>query len=157
MRVILIGLVAFSLSACGLVQAAKNKELQEKGDAAAADCRAQYPTGPKSNNVAQARCLDVVIDTYTKPVNPHGDLLELYKAKRMMIAGKMDRGEVSYEQGLVEIAQMRAEVIGEAQRRSNNATMASAAQQQADANSFAAFNAAMPKTCNRVGNSVTCF
>lgn len=145
------------VSGCGLVRAAQVKELQEKGDAAAAECKVNNPTSAKKNNVAQATCLDVVIDTYTRPISPNPDLIDLYKAKRMAIAVRMDRGEVGYEQGLIEMAEVRSAVIGESQRRSNSATMANAAQQQADAASMAAFSAAMPKTCNRIGNSVTCY
>jgi hypothetical protein len=68
--------------------------------------------------------------------------LDLYHAERVALAEKVDAGAMTPAEAELKLAQMKTEIISEAQRRSNNATMAAAASM-----------AAMPRstTCNTNG------
>lgn len=72
-----------------------------------------------------------------------GDLLNVKFAGRVAIAERVDRGEITPAQGDLEIAQLNSGLMSQGQSRLNNNRLVDAA--------------TSPVTCNRFGNSVTCF
>lgn len=161
MRLIAVLMITLALSGCGLARAQQEREAFEQRKAAQqeeiAQCKQLYPTSARKNNVAFARCVNVANDNFFRPSGQNLDLLDLFAAKRIEIATQMDSGKISQEQGDVLIAQARTEATTELQRRVNNNQMVAAQQQQANAAMVSAWSASAPRTCNRIGNSVTCY
>jgi len=72
-----------------------------------------------------------------------GDLLNVKFAGRVAIAERVDRGEITPAQADFEVARMNSGLMSQGQNRLNANRLVDAA--------------TSPVTCNRYGNSVTCF
>lgn len=120
-RVLFICVVACSLAGCGAMQAQQRAEaaanVQAQKDAAAADCRQQFPTAPRTNHVALARCLIAVQVRYWGGTDR--DLLDLFAAKDIAISTQMDEGKITQEDGNVLIQQAWSDMVSGAQQRAN--------------------------------------
>ncbi len=141
------------MTGCGLMQAQQRAEAAAKAraqqEAETAGCKEQFPTAPRRNHVAQARCLNEVAARYWTD-GANRDLLELFVTKRLAIATQMDEGKISEEDGEVAIAQARADANSELQQRQNakgavyaQQAAAAAVMQQATANSLQRAGAAL--------------
>jgi hypothetical protein len=136
-----VSVVVLMVAGCGL---ARQQEMQQQAaklnaqrDADNADCRQRFPTTPRTNHVALARCLNEVAARYW-PDQSNRDLLELFVAKRMAIAAQVDAGKISEPEGEVLLAQARTEIVSTAQQRQNAHGLVAAQQQAADAASVQA-------------------
>lgn len=140
MKIAVVVAIGLALSGCGL---ALQRQVQEDVEAAKAACRSQ--TFP--NRVANARCINAAEEKLAA-VYSNRDLLQLRLASRLAIAEKQDKGLISDAQAELEFAQINTQIGSQEASRVANAQMAAAATQMA-----------MPRmtTCNRIGNSVTCF
>jgi len=158
---ILALLALLVVGGCGAIIAQQQAEEQAKRkaiyDSEIADCKAQFPVAPRKNNVNLARCWNEATDRYIRPTGADLDLLALLAAKRIAIATDMDAGKITQEQGAVLMAQAGADAVSEHERRMNAKGSVAAQQQAANAAVLGAINAGSPRTCSRIGNSVTCF
>jgi hypothetical protein len=133
---IAICFVALMLAGCGAVLAEKQAEeaAKQRADQEAnnADCRKQFPTAPRINHAALARCLnDVAARYWTDTANR--DLLDLYAAKRLAISTQMDEGKVTEEEGQLAIAQAATDTTTAHQQRVNAENVVATQQGSADA------------------------
>ena len=118
MKFILIIAACLTLCACSATKAQQQAEqlaaMRAKQQAAFDECKVKYPTAPRKNNVAYARCVNDVNAAY---VTSNPDIADLLAVKRVAIATQMDEGEISQENGEALIAQARSEAVAELQRR----------------------------------------
>ncbi len=151
-RVIATGIIAVSLAGCGLAArqaqaeriAAVSQAVKAKMDA----CKTQYSELPK-DAMARAQCFNDA-DTTFKQIANYPDLIDLRIAKRTEIAERIASGKITRAEGMLELSQLQTSLIDEEQKRS-------LADRSVRAQEVAAFAAAMPTTCSRIGNSVTCY
>jgi hypothetical protein len=120
MRIALILAVGLALAGC-----VHNNELSPEAKANMAQAREACTLEKPA--VAKANCLNAVDNEYLLPHLRTTDLLDLYHAERVALAEKADAGAMTPAEAELKLAQMKTEIISEAQRRSNNATMAAAA------------------------------
>jgi hypothetical protein len=138
-------LAALALSACANMQAQQQAQqlAQERAqhDAlhiqAIAACDAKLPK-KVGNMVARANCMTDADQAYLIPVYPNSTELIVFEAYRLVTATKMDRGEISIEEGILmnveKMAQLKAEIENRriaaqnaaAAERANNAVTAAA-------------------------------
>jgi lipopolysaccharide export system protein LptC len=105
---------------------ANQKAIQEdnaKYASAKNACATQYP----NQHALKVDCFTESENHYWRPHYRYGDLLDLYQAQRKSIAVKADRGEVTLEDGAIQLAQLRS-AWAEAELRRNNETAAINAQ-----------------------------
>lgn len=139
-KIAVVVAAGFLLSGCAM---ALQKQVFDEVAAAKAACAA----GTFPNHVAKARCHNdaehKLARIYDKP-----DLLNLRLATRLALAERIDKGQISESQAELEFAQVGAQIGSQEAARDTNATMAAAAVQMATPRAT---------TCNRYGNSVTCY
>ena len=138
----LAAVVAIGLLASGCAMALQ-RQVSDEVNAAKAACAART----FRNHVEKARCYNAAEQTiaayYDKP-----DLLQLRLAARLAISERIDRGQITEAQGELEFAQIGMQIGSQEATRNSTAAMAAAATQIATPRST---------TCNRIGNTVTCF
>lgn len=150
-----IFVVAASLSGCGAIrqqqqqqameehQAAIKKVFQERDaevKAALKECRDKRISGELKTYVEAAKCSSPkIFDAYQKENYPYMDLVNLYVAKRVEIAGKLDKKKLTESEADLKIAEVTTELTNEQRRRNlenmsanNQATVARAAQTHAN-------------------------
>lgn len=137
--VIVIGLAA-ALTGC---VSARQAEVRQKVEAGRVECSAQN----FKTKTELARCINEA-ERLIGTVYHHPDLLNLRMASRLAIAERQDRGELTQAQADLEFAKLGAEITSQEQGRNNSAQMAAAA---------SAMATPRMTTCNRYGNTVTCF
>ncbi|WP_156878509.1 hypothetical protein [Roseomonas gilardii] len=92
-------------------------------DTVRAGCAERFPQ-KLGNYLSKARCeADAQMAAMTANGFP-ADLASLFIAKRASIAGSIDRGAISPEEGDLQIAQVRTEIIDRQQARRNAALSA---------------------------------
>lgn len=142
--------IVFAIAAC---QDTRHAEKLAKGTAqynAEGDiCKARFPTGPRKNNAAYARCMNEAAERHMIPDATDPDLWHLFGAKRLAISVDMDSGKISHEEGKMRLEQARTDVISEQERRYG--TRRSVAAQESVAQS-----ARMPVTCIKMGATFSC-
>jgi hypothetical protein len=120
--------VALIVSGCGVIQqrqqaaqqAAQQQnavELQLLLDAAEDKCAATYPKTKRTNAVPRARCFNEASDRFTRPNYPFPDLLDLAHANSMVLAEKVEKGQLTEAEAAQQYAAMASQVTTEAQRR----------------------------------------
>ena len=154
MRVLLLGSVGLALL-CGGCAYAMRQQIESQLDADLARCNQLHPDPyrrpikPRIQciNEAQlkARSSDPNIDLWTALAAEYVDFAEQYDA------GKMTKGQYSLAEG-----KTMSEYTSRALQRQNN-TVANAAFAQADGALAQAWAANRPVTCNRIGNTATCY
>jgi hypothetical protein len=152
-----LGIVTFcvALAGCGL---AARKERQEQMAAAVAAkdqgivaCKAQYPDENK-DFVARNKC-GYEAAQKIRPFVTYPDLFDQSWATSALLAEQLQTKKITRAEADLQMAQTRAQTTAEEQRR-NLANRSVAAQESAAA---AAWMASGPVTCNRIGNTTTCF
>jgi hypothetical protein len=147
----LAGLCAI-LSGCGLMAAKERQEAiavaRAEQETIFAECDAKFPKA-RGNFVNRAKCRQPGLELYAKLV-PYPDLLQQDIAMRMVMAEKLDAGQITVAQAELEGAQAHSQIVAEEQRRS-------LAMRSVNAQESAAAAAWKGTTCSRVGNTVNCF
>lgn len=140
MKLAAVAVIALALSGC---VSARMQQVGEEVDAEKAICRAQNFT----KKVQLSQCLNNAEQRFAG-VYPYPDLLQLRAATRLALSERQDRGEITQAQAELEFAQVITQITAQEQSRATNAQMADAATRMS-----------MPRrtTCNRYGNTVTCF
>jgi hypothetical protein len=96
------------------------------------NCKAGAPKA-KGYMTWRANCLNTAIDTYQIPRSKHdADLWQQLKAFRSAIAARMDRGEISIEDGDLAIAQYNSQLVSISQSRRAERGAAAAADRAAN-------------------------
>ncbi|WP_175361106.1 hypothetical protein [Bradyrhizobium sp. STM 3843] len=169
MRVFAVVLLGLLLCSCGLVVQQQHREQMAAAtaakDQATATCRAQFPDENK-DFVARNKCLYEAAKIM-RPYVPYPDLFDKSWATVAVIAEELDAKKITRAQADLQIAQTNSEIMSEAQRRElgNRSVVAqesaAAAQESAAAaaqsQATAAWMAPRSVTCNRMGNTTTCF
>jgi hypothetical protein len=155
MRRLLIAALFLTLAGCGLMA---RKERQEQMAAAntakdqgIAACKAQYPDENK-DYVVRNKC-GYEAAKIIRPFVTYPDLFDQSWAASAVLAEELEAKKITRAQADLQMAQTRSQIIAEEQRR-NLANRSVAAQESA---ASAAWMASGPVTCNRVGNTTTCF
>jgi hypothetical protein len=157
-RLILASSCLIALTGCGLAQQAQMRESMQKLQPAIEQCRSQYP----SSRAQQSDCVTVAEDTYMRPYYRYGDLLSLMQTQRKVLAVAIDDGQMSVDQGNLQLAKAKAELTQQQFERDNAAGLVSAQQRAASAQMLGASAAILqtnrPATtsCTRFGTNVTC-
>jgi hypothetical protein len=163
--------VACVLSGCGLAHQIQFQqrvaEAQKINAAEAAECKARHPEPNQKPVTPWIKCLNATNYKFASQVgDPNIDLLRLASAQMVALGERYDSGQLTEAQYDVEKATIGASYNSQLLQRRNSTLMAnaavdqaSAAQQQAAATTAAAINSSTPKTttCNRLGNTVTCY
>ena len=122
---------------------------------ASESCTASFSEEPK-DAIARAKCFNAADEAYA-PYTGSPDLIRLRIAKRTEIAERMATGKITRAQGVLELAELNASLTSEDQRRKNANHSVAAQQQAATAATIGALSAGAPRTCTRIGNSVSCY
>jgi outer membrane murein-binding lipoprotein Lpp len=107
-----------------------------------------------STSTARARCEVANANKYLRRYVPQGslDLADVAEAQMLVLAQKVDAGQMTQAEADLELAQAKSRLISEEQQRNTNANL-----------SWAAWKSAQPqfRTCQALGSSysatVTCF
>lgn len=127
----------------------KADEIRAKYRAETAACEAKYPTGNLSTLKPHLACIQAAENATLRPIHPQPDLLDLQQTQHMAIVTRVERREISPEEGAAAMAKVNSEVQSEIQRRGNAGRMADAQESLA--------NAAYRSTaCIRSGRAVFC-
>jgi hypothetical protein len=141
---------------CGFVRQQQLREqvaaLKQQSDAAVQQCDTQYPKSIPSNAMARAQCMVSAVQIL-RPVAPFPDLWDLYIPTYLATAERVQRGQLTVLQANEVLAQKRAELASEEQRRMLASRSVTAQENIAAAN----MQAAGPRSCIGAGNTVTCF
>jgi hypothetical protein len=162
----LLGAVLVLVGGCGLakqIQINKEAEAAKKAQAAQiAECERLFPDRLRKPVTPRVKCFNEANLSYHMAYarsvgNPYLDLVRLMTAQMLLIAEKYDAGGLTEAQFEVAKATAQSDYASKVADRKNASAMVGAAQTQADAAQRRAIAASMPVTCNRYGNSVTCY
>jgi hypothetical protein len=126
--------------------------LQAQSTAAAQECQNKFPPGVQKIAMARAQCLNDAM-AILRPIMPYPDLWDLFMASHVAIAEQYQNGKITFAQGNEMIAQKRAELTAEEQRRQLASRSVMAQENVAAAN----LQAAGPHSCIGGPNVVSCF
>jgi hypothetical protein len=107
------------------------------------DCEAKFPTAPRRNNVAQARCIVAFNEQVIMPQDDYPDLVGKLNATRLVVAERLDKGAMSEAEATQQMADAKSAVISEALRRRANGAQTQAQIASAQAAQSQAMTAAM--------------
>jgi hypothetical protein len=144
-----VAVLSIGITGCGLIRQQEIKErnaaLKQQAEAASQQCDANLPPGNPKTAVARAKCQ---MDAYNiiRPVVAYPDLMDLFIARRMLVAEQVEKGQITIAQANDLIATRQSEITAEEQRR-NLANRSVSAQE----------SAAGPRSCTRFGNTVNCY
>lgn len=155
MRSLAVLICIFFLSGCGLAARAE-REAQMKAalETAIAEkdrCNVAYPLEQKTA-MARAKCMGGAANIL-KPFVPYADLVDQENATRTALAEQWQMGRITQAMFEQQFTQAHSQVVAEEQRR-NLASRSVGAQESAAA---AAWRAASPVSCTRIGNTVNCY
>ena len=143
------------LSGCGLARMqerqAQTKAAMEASASGIAACKAQYPDENK-DFVVRVKCASEAAKV-ARPFVSYPDLFDKSWATSAVLAEELEAKKITRAQAELQLSQTNSEIIAEEQRR-NLASRSVAAQESVASATWAA---SRPVTCNRVGNSTTCF
>lgn len=141
------------LAGCGLARQhelqVRYEQLKADAYAAAQRCDETIPAGNPKTAVARAKC-QTEAWAILRPTMPYPDLLDLLIAKRIAIAERVEKGQITISEANEAIAAARSEATAEEQRR-QLANRSIAAQEGLAA------AATSPHSCTKYGNTVNCF
>jgi hypothetical protein len=148
--------VCMLIAGCGLARQQQEMQAREKlkadAYAAAQNCDITVPPGNPKTAVARAKC-QTEAWAILRPTMPYPDLLDLLIAKRLAIAERVEKGQLTIAEANEAIASARSEVTAEEQRRS----LANRSVSAQEGIAAASASAAGPHSCTRFGNTVNCF
>jgi hypothetical protein len=154
---------ALALSGCGLAKIAEREkalaEARQVHQRDLAECERRFPDRYKKPTMPRVQCFNEANLRFAAGGDPDIDLLRAMGARILVSAERYDAGRLTPAQYEAEKAGVFAEYNTQVQQRRNNAVVADAANRQAWAAQAQAIQAAMPRTttCNRFGNTVTCY
>lgn len=141
-----IVIAAASLAALGACQRPQGTDwaaVSARAEAMRSECEAQLEAKALAGRLAAVRCANPPIRRlYADSSYPYMDLLDLMQASRAEIAERQDAGALTESQAARELAEVRARVVAEIQRR--------------DGAAEAAWRASKPVVCNSVGGMTVC-
>ena len=157
MRTLAIVLTCLALAGCGLAaQAERQKQVaaaKATADQGYADCKIRYPEESKQA-FDRNKCSYEVAKTNIRPLlATNADLFDNDWAFRLATTEKLQAGKITYAEANQQTTDHHSQLVGEEQRR-NLSNRSVAAQESAAA---AAWASSGPVTCNRIGNTTTCF
>lgn len=85
--------------------------------AARQDCEAKFPTSPRHNHVAQARCVVEFKERVVMPQSDYPDLVAKQNATSLVIAEKQDKETISDAEANQQIADARTSALSEQLKR----------------------------------------
>lgn len=154
-RALILVSVALSVAGCGIIAQKKRQEefaaTKANADRMLADCDLKYKK-IKGQMLDRMRCRGEAFALY-KPQLPFPDLLDQEITSLMVVAERVDAGEMSYAEGEQAASEIHSRMVAEEQRRMLASRSVSAQESAASA----AWRASAPVTCTRSGNSTTCF
>lgn len=107
------------------------------------DCEARFPTSPRHNHVAQAKCVADFKERVVMPQADYPDLIAKQNATSLVIAEKQDKGTISDAEANRQIADARTSAISEQLRRKADGAQTQAQMASAQAARSQAMTAAM--------------
>jgi hypothetical protein len=127
-----------------------------------AECEKLYPNRTQKPVMPRIRCFNDAIMAYQlaherSTGNPNLDLARAMTAQMLVVGERYDKGAITEAQFEADKANVHSEYVTKVARRQNEAAMVGAARTQAVAAQQQAIAASMPVTCNRFGNTVTCY
>lgn len=122
-------ITAVLLSGCAAQQQARLRNEVVQARAACADQWGETP----ATIVQRANCFNDVSERLVAPHSPNPDLLRLDEAARSALAEKVAKGEMSFAEAKLRMAQVEAQLTSEAQRRSAERAIANAQNINAEA------------------------
>jgi hypothetical protein len=168
-------LLTAALIGCALDQTAQQRsaDLKQQAKAASDACESRFPSGNARTEVARSQCINNALAILMPTFGTNQDLVQRFMANRMVIAERVQNGNISWAEGMAEIQAKWSEVVTESRRRGETTA---AADWQAFGQSVAAANQAyaaglaqsppvqvqpMPPVsqqtfCNQSGNMTTC-
>ena len=155
MRILGIVMLCVTLAGCGL--AARKQRQEEMAAAVAAKdqgiaaCKAQYPDQNK-DFVVRNKC-SFEAAKIVRPFVTYPDLFDQSWATVAVLAEQLQAKKITRAEADLQLAQLNSQITADEQRR-NLANRSVAAEESAAA---AAWSASGPVTCNRIGNTTTCF
>jgi len=117
-----------------------------------AECEAQYPRGEGKNALQRFRCVEPAQRAAFVAGRAPGDLVDVLLATTADVAAKVDRGEMTREEGTLRIAQTKRELADTEQSRRNAALTATAPFMPRAPVQFAP----QQTSCTQFGNTVNC-
>lgn len=153
------GMIALTAVLCGGCGLAHNMQVSKMAEEQKAECRRLYPDEHQKPISPRVNCMnDVVIGAAKGDAN--ADIVNVFAAKRMVVADKYDRGQLSAVEYDAEMASLVTDATTLAQQRENGAAVATAAATQAaiaqNQAIQSAFRPAPTTTCQTFGNTTTC-
>jgi hypothetical protein len=107
------------------------------------DCEAKFPTAPRRNNVAQAKCIVAFNEQVIIPQDEAPDLIRKTDAMRLVIAERLDKGTMSEAEAKQQLADAKSAAISELLRRRADGAQTQAQIASAQAAQSQAMTAAM--------------
>jgi hypothetical protein len=140
-----VAVLSIGVASCGLARQQQRASLKQQSEAATQECDTKLPPANPKTAVARAKCQ---VDAYNimRPAVTYPDLMDLFIARRMLVAEQVEKGQITIAQANELIATKQSEIVAEEQRR-NLANRSVAAQE----------SAAGPVSCTRFGNTVSCY
>jgi hypothetical protein len=138
------------LAGCGLARQAEIRERNEAIRAASNDAVAVCNTKQFKLATARAQCLNDAERPLAQIAPDYADLFSVKLATRYALAEQIDRGQITQAQADLEMAKANANLVTSGKQRLN-------ADRAVEAQEAAAAAASNSVTCNRWGNSVTCY
>jgi hypothetical protein len=111
--------------------------------AARQECEAKFPTSPRHNHVAQARCVVEFKERVVMPQADYPDLIAKQNAASLVVAEKQDKGTISDVEANQQIADARTSAISEQLKRKADGAQTQAQRASAQAARSQAMTAAM--------------
>jgi hypothetical protein len=129
-------------------------------------CADRFPISPRKNHVAQAHCYNEYEVAIIRSRMRYPDLSALINAKRLALAEKADRGDLTEAEVAAQMAEAITYVTGESERRANSSAQtqaqintALAAQSSANSAASSATTPVQPQPargCWRENNIMVC-
>jgi hypothetical protein len=146
--------LTLTLCGCGLARQqelkAQSAALKEQSQAAVQECEAKYPKGSPATAVVRAQCMNDAM-AITRPLwGTSTDLVNGWMAHRVVVAEKLQKGQITVAQANEEMANSWTQVVDQEQRRN-------LANRSVTAQETAAQNIGGPTSCTRIGNTVNCY
>jgi tryptophanyl-tRNA synthetase len=149
-------LAIVALGGCGLAARAERQKQMAAAVATAqqgyADCKTQFPEESKQA-LDRNKCSYEVAKLNIRPFVTYPDLFDTDWAEKLAVAEKLQAGKITFAEANQQATEHHSQIVAEEQRR-NLSNRSVTAQESAAA---AAWAASGPVTCNRVGNTATCF
>jgi hypothetical protein len=154
MRALLLGSVGLALL-CGGCAYAMRQQIESQLDADLARCNQLHPDPYRRPIKPRIQCINEA-QLKARSSDPNIDLWTALAAEYVVFAEQYDAGKMTKGQYSLAEGKTMSEYTSRALQRQNN-TVANAAFTQADGALAQAWAANRPVTCNRIGNTTTCY